>query len=134
MGVQKFRTFEDAEKAAQTIRSRREADIVCLSQGTLWEFHPDQAFYRRSPTATTTITATHLPPSFRKYFWDCCFEDLSMERHDLFIAARILNFGDWKAVSWLNAHGGRSLIRKTVKNRRDLSAKTINFWNVMLHG
>jgi hypothetical protein len=80
------------------------------------------------------ILNSALPPSFRKYFWDCNFKDLSMERHDLFIAARILNFGDWKAVAWLRVHGGKSLIRKTVKNRRDLSKKTINFWNMMLHG
>jgi hypothetical protein len=75
-----------------------------------------------------------LPASFRKYFWDCRFEDLSLDKHNLFIAARILNFGDWKAVSWLHANGGRSVIRKALQKRRDLSAKTINFWNMMLHG
>lgn len=77
---------------------------------------------------------TSLPYSFRKYFWDCRFEDLSMDRHDLFIASRILNFGDWKAVDWLRAHGGKALIQRTVKKRRDLNAKTVNFWDVILHG
>ena len=85
-------------------------------------------------TTTTTITTTHLPSSFRKYFWDCPFEELSLEKNDLFIAARILNYGDWNAVSWLQKIGGRALIRNAVKKRRDLSAKTINFWNLMLHG
>jgi len=74
-----------------------------------------------------------LPASFRKYFWDCSFKELSLEKHSSFIASRILNFGDWKAVSWLHAHGGQPLIRHAVQKKRHLSAKTVNFWDVMLH-
>lgn len=87
-----------------------------------------------STTTSTPNTTTHLPSSLRKYFWDCRFEELSLEKNDLFIAVRILNFGDWKAVTWLHKNGGIPLIRRTVKNRRDLSAKTINFWQIMLYG
>lgn len=57
-----------------------------------------------------------------------------MEKYPRFIVARILNFGDWEAVSWLFARGGRELIAKAVKNGRYVNHKTENFWNMMLHG
>jgi hypothetical protein len=88
----------------------------------------------KAPNASSLISSVILPASFRKYFWDCPFDGLSMEKHSRFIAARILNFGDWEAITWLFARGGWPLIRRTVRNWRDLNAKTINFWNLMLHG
>jgi len=75
-----------------------------------------------------------LPLSFRKYFWDCPFDDLYLEKYPRFIAARILNFGDWEAVTWLFARGGRELVNKAVKNGRYVNNKTENFWKMMLHG
>lgn len=75
-----------------------------------------------------------LPTSFRKYFWDCPFNGLSLEKYPRFVAARILDFGDWEAVSWLFTHGGRDLVDKTAKNQRYVNRKTENFWKIILHG
>jgi len=86
------------------------------------------------PFSLSSTPNSPLPTSFRKYFWDCPFDDLSLEKYPRLIAARILNFGDWEAVSWLFARGGRDLVHKTIKNQRYVNRKTENFWKIMLHG
>jgi hypothetical protein len=73
-----------------------------------------------------------LPETLRKYFWDCDFDDLSMEKHPVFITERVLNFGDMVSVKWLLANTERDFLKKIVENSRNLDKKTRNYWNIML--
>jgi hypothetical protein len=73
-----------------------------------------------------------LPLDLKKYFWDVAFDDLSLEKHTLFIAERILNYGDLDSIKWLLSHTGNNYIKSVVKNSRNLNAKTKNYWQIML--
>lgn len=75
---------------------------------------------------------TSLPEEFKPYFWDVEFGALTYEKYPRFIAERLLNFGDAKAVKWLLSLAGRSGIKKIVQTSRNLNAKTRNYWQVML--
>ena len=73
-----------------------------------------------------------LPDALRKYFWDCNFDDLSMERYPVFIVERVLNFGDMVSVKWLLANTERGFLKKLVENSRNINKKTRNYWTIML--
>ena len=73
-----------------------------------------------------------LPDSFRKYFWDVAFSELSLEKNPGFIAERVLNYGTGKDVKWLLQRIDSGLIKSLVKDSRNLNAKTRNYWQIML--
>lgn len=118
--------------AQQSLKTSKSSSVTAKSgQRTV---NPQGGQTNQIRQSRRMICAASLPAHFRKYFWDCPFEELSLEKYPRFIVARILNFGDWEAVSWLFARGGRELIAKAVKNGRYVNHKTENFWNMMLHG
>lgn len=73
---------------------------------------------------------TILPKEFKKYFWDCDFEQLQMNDHAVFITERILNFGNLPAVRWLLSVIDKSFLMDVVEHSRNLDKKTRNFWRV----
>lgn len=73
-----------------------------------------------------------LPENLAKYFWDCHFNELNMEKHSFFIAERILNFGNIESLKWLLAQIDEDFLRKVVEKSRNLDKKTRNYWNLML--
>jgi len=78
-------------------------------------------------------TSPHrLPNNFRKYFWDCKFEDLSFEKYNWFIAERLLNFGNQKAIKWLLSHTDVPFLKNIIEKSRQLDSKTRNFWKIIL--
>jgi hypothetical protein len=74
-----------------------------------------------------------IPKKFKKYFWDCEFEQLSLVKYSAFITERILNYGNVESVSWLLAHLDRDLLHNIVSTSKNLDAKTKNYWELMLH-
>jgi len=77
-------------------------------------------------------TADALPAGLQKYFWDCDFSALSIEKQRRLIIERVLNFGNDDAVRWLLAHVDRANIADVLEHSRNLSEKTRNFWNIMI--
>lgn len=73
-----------------------------------------------------------LPDMLRKYFWDCDFDGIDMNSHDIFIAERILNFGDMAAVEWLMSKKDSEFFKQLVRNSRNLDRKTRNYWKIIL--
>jgi hypothetical protein len=73
-----------------------------------------------------------LPEELKKYFWDVAFDDLSLEKHTLFITERILNYGDLDSIKWLLSYTGNDYIKSVIKNSRNLNTKTKNYWQIML--
>jgi hypothetical protein len=74
-----------------------------------------------------------LPETLKKYFWDCNFKEMNMEKYAFFIAERILRFGDMASLSWLIAETDRELLREVVEKSRNLDKKTRNYWEIMLY-
>ena len=74
-----------------------------------------------------------LPKVFKKYFWDCSFEDLKWEDYQRFIAERLLNLGNREAIQWLLKNLSKDDLKKIIDKSRALDAKTQNFWHLMLH-
>lgn len=80
----------------------------------------------------STDMNNNLPEDLNKYFWDVSFDELSFEKYPRFIAERIMNYGDLKAIKWLLSISGTELIRAVVKTSRNLNPKTKNFWQIKL--
>lgn len=64
----------------------------------------------------------------KKYFWDCDFEELSMEKYSKFIIERVLNFGNAKEVRWLIENTDEGIFKKVATSSRRLDRKTANYW------
>lgn len=69
----------------------------------------------------------NLPEEFRKYFWDCEFNELSIEKYPKFIAERVLNFGDINSVKFLLSKIDIEFIKMIISTSRNLNNKTKNF-------
>jgi len=73
-----------------------------------------------------------LPQDLKKYFWDCDFNELSMDKFAFFISERILNFGNFDSVNWLLKQIDREFLIEVIKNSRNLNKKTRNYWKIKL--
>ncbi|MBU4446376.1 hypothetical protein KJ656_15055 [bacterium] len=74
-----------------------------------------------------------LPEEFRKYFWDCNFNELSLDKYQKFVVERILNFGDIHSVRYILLNVDKSEIKNIISTSRNLNNKTKNFWKIMLN-
>ncbi|MFO7830212.1 MAG: hypothetical protein R6V23_16440 [Bacteroidales bacterium] len=72
-----------------------------------------------------------LPESFRKYFWDCNFDDLTVKKYPKFILERVLNFGSWEDIQWIKSQVGNEYFRKIATQSRRLDKKTLNYWKTI---
>lgn len=76
----------------------------------------------------------HKPPKFlKKYFWDVEFGKLDLDNRRVYVLRRILEYGDDKAISWIQEHFRREEIKNALCNFRGYSLKTANFWAVILN-
>ena len=74
-----------------------------------------------------------LPDHFRKYFWDCDFEKITMKAYPFFISERLLNYGNEQILGWLLAQIDKAYLKKVIERSRNLDKKTKNYWNILLH-
>lgn len=74
-----------------------------------------------------------LPSFLKKYFWDVDSDSLNLKENSFFIITRLLEYGDFKAVSWLLKHTKRKQIQEVIKKSRELSPKTLNFWGLFFN-
>lgn len=73
-----------------------------------------------------------IPASFKPYFWDVDFDQLSLSETPNFILKRLLDLGDLNALKWTRAQFSDQAISQLVLSSRDLSEKTTNFWSKYL--
>lgn len=76
------------------------------------------------------------PESFRKYFWDSDWEDLTghADRYEGFIVCRIADKGDEEAVRWLLGRISACRISEAVWKSRAVSRKSKLFWENVWRG
>lgn len=73
-----------------------------------------------------------LPGFLEEYFWDVKFEELDLSKWRIFIIKRILEYGNDKAVDWMQKTFKRSEIKEVLCNYRGYSKKSANFWALVL--
>ncbi len=75
-----------------------------------------------------------IPERFKKYFWDCDFENLGMQKYAFFIIERILNFGNVDSIKWLLSNTDRKMLMEVIEKSRNLNKKTRNYWRIIFDG
>lgn len=72
-----------------------------------------------------------LPQSFRKYFWDCDFNELSVDKYPKFIIERILNYGTLSDIEWIKRSVSEAYFKKIATESRRLDKRTLNYWKTI---
>lgn len=74
-----------------------------------------------------------MPVFLKKYFWDVDFSGLDFERNPDYVIARILEYGDARAIRWMLKSADKKKIEKIVEESRQLSRKSANFWSLFFN-
>jgi hypothetical protein len=73
-----------------------------------------------------------LPLFLKRFFWEADFKGLNPAADKQFIIARILEYGDKKAIIWLRKNFTDNEIKKVVCRSRSISVKSAIFWQTLL--
>jgi hypothetical protein len=75
-----------------------------------------------------------MPPELRSLFWDCDFSSLELEKSRAFVTRRVLDRGDWDAISWLRCTVGDAAVREwfLAKCGGGLDPPKLRFWGLIL--
>jgi hypothetical protein len=71
-----------------------------------------------------------MPSYLKKYFWDVDFRLINLRSDDEYVSARILEYGDAKAIRWLFGKVERSRLEKIARDSRKLTPRSCNFWSI----
>ena len=69
-----------------------------------------------------------LPEFLRSYFWEVDFEALTPEKHARYIIAKILEYGDERALKWMFKQFNMNLIKDVLCKTRAVSPYSAFFW------
>jgi hypothetical protein len=69
-----------------------------------------------------------IPHELRPLFWDTNIENFSPADYPVYTIARVLEFGDQKAIAWLKETFSEAQIVEVVRTERQLTRKSANFW------
>jgi len=83
---------------------------------------------------TRIRVSERLPVRLRPFFWEYRLAELSWSRDRDFITSRILQAGDWPAITWLRGRLGDDMLRTWLMAgaARGLDRRRRNFWNLVL--
>lgn len=71
-----------------------------------------------------------LPIYMKKYFWDVDFSSMDLRTDGEYVSARLLEYGDPKAIRWLFGKIEKDRLEKIVRSSRKLSPRSGNFWSL----
>lgn len=69
-----------------------------------------------------------LPPFLKQYFWEVDFNKLDPWKYPKYIIARLMEYGNLKAIRWMLSNFTTRQINNVLRYSRSLSKKTANFW------
>ena len=73
-----------------------------------------------------------LPPRLDRFFWDVYPPRIDLGQHSEYVIARLLEHGDLDAIQWVMKAYRKEDIANVVRQSRQLSRKTANFWRLRL--
>jgi hypothetical protein len=74
-----------------------------------------------------------IPQDLRPLFWDTNLDNYSPAAYPAYTIARVLEFGDEKAIVWLRETFSEVQIIEVLRTERRLSRKSANFWALIYH-
>ena len=75
------------------------------------------------------MIANHLS----SFFWDIDMDTFAPQSYPDYTIARLLEYGDLEAISWLKEQFSEEAIKDVVKAERSLSPKAATFWALVYH-
>ena len=69
---------------------------------------------------------------FKRIFWDVDVSTVDIDRYDLYIIERILDFGKIQEINWMFDRYSMETIKKALYTRRGLSRMSFSFWKLIL--
>lgn len=69
-----------------------------------------------------------LPQFLKPYFWDVDFAKLDYKEYSRFVLGRILEYGDKRAINWMQRNFSKGDIAGVLSRLRAVSPKSANFW------
>jgi len=72
------------------------------------------------------------PECLRPFFWDSDLSKIKIKENKQYIIDRFLELGDRNAVQWLFSNFPLNEIKKTLKESKNISKKSLNFWSIIL--
>jgi len=69
-----------------------------------------------------------IPQRLRPFFWDADLDRFDPISHPAYTIARILEYGDERAVAWLKEMFSEDEIKQVIRRERRLSRRSANFW------
>lgn len=88
------------QEACRQLRKSRRQVYRYLQTGRLQPLVRILGQWLFGPEEIRRFREERVPPFLRPFFWDVPLSSLSLGHHRQFILARLLEFGDWKAVRW----------------------------------
>ena len=87
-----------------------------------------------APAEVARLTRRRPPTFLRPFFWDVRLADLSVDRHQEFILARLLECGDRNAIAWAFRTYPQERVATFLKGRGTalLSRRAWGFWALLL--
>lgn len=76
----------------------------------------------------------NLPTSYKKYFWDCNFNELNLDEHKTFILNRLLTFGDIEGIKFIIDKFPQKEVKDyiTGQGNNSLSRNNLLFWQKLV--
>jgi hypothetical protein len=69
-----------------------------------------------------------IPQPLRAFFWDINIDSFDPRAYPEYTIARILEYGDEKAVAWLRRTFSECEIKEVIRTERRLSRRSASFW------
>ena len=66
-----------------------------------------------------------IPVKYKKYFWDCNFDEIKWDTYSFFITERILQYGNGESVKWLINKIDTICLKSVLKKSRILDKKRL---------
>ncbi|MBI4226336.1 hypothetical protein HY612_04450 [Candidatus Roizmanbacteria bacterium] len=74
-----------------------------------------------------------LPRRLYRFFWDVSAETIDPKKNSQYVIERILEFGDAKALRWIQDNFAKKILKEIVKKNKRISKKTANYFSLIYH-
>jgi hypothetical protein len=80
------------------------------------------------------IENKHIPPAFKKFFWDADFAKLKFPEHENYVLGKLMAYGDGASIRWILRTFEHGIISRYFEKRGKytLDKQSYQFWKKIL--